>query len=89
MRPHDIGGRLDVGAVDAHDDGEAFHHEWEARVFAINRMLLQAGVYTLDEFRFTIESMEPEHYSGSSYYERWLFAVEALLARKGVALDGV
>ena len=28
-----------------------FHHEWEARVFALNRRLLQLGVYNLDEFR--------------------------------------
>jgi hypothetical protein len=43
VKPHDIGGRLDFGTIDTHDDGQPFHHEWEARVFAINRMLLLAG----------------------------------------------
>lgn len=83
-RAHDVGGRTDFGAVEVHDDGQPFHHEWEARVFAINRMLLAARLYTLDEFRFAIEQMEPERYYTASYYERWLVAIEALLAQKGV-----
>ena len=89
MKPHDLGGRLDFGAIDARDDGQAFHHEWEARVFAINRMLLKAGIYTLDEFRYAIECMEPARYHDASYYERWLVAIETLLEQKGVAPDGV
>jgi nitrile hydratase subunit beta len=88
-RPHDIGGRLDFGAIDTRDDNEPFHHEWEARVFAINRTLLRAGVYTLDEFRYAIERMKPARYYEASYYERWLVAIETLLAQKGVAPDGV
>jgi hypothetical protein len=89
VKPHDIGGNLDFGAVDAHDDGQPFHHEWEARVFAINRTLLAAGVYTLDEFRYAVECMKPEDYFEASYYERWLAAIENLLAQKGVALDAL
>jgi len=83
-RAHDVGGRTDFDAIDVRDDEESFHHEWEARVFAINRMLLSKGVYTLDEFRFAVEQMEPAQYYAASYYERWLFAIEALLAEKGV-----
>lgn len=89
MRPHDIGGSLSFGAINPHDDGVPFHHEWEARVFAINRALLARGLYTLDEFRDAIESMGEEAYRTSSYYERWLHAIETLLARKGIAADGV
>jgi nitrile hydratase len=85
--PHDVGGSASFGAIDTHDDGATFHHEWEARVFAINRMLLVKGVYTLDEFRFAIEAMEPARYYAASYYERWLCAIESLLAKKGVATD--
>lgn len=80
---HDVGGRTDFGAIDVNDDGKSFHHEWEARVFAINRMLLAKGVYTLDEFRYAIEQMEPSEYYAASYYERWLFGIEKLLAQKG------
>jgi nitrile hydratase subunit beta len=88
-RPHDIGGSNEFGPIDISDEARPFHHEWEARVFAINRTLLQNGVYTLDEFRDAIERMRPEEYHGSSYYERWLFGIETLLAKKGVAIDDV
>jgi len=82
-RPHDIGGLVVFGAIDRSDD-EPFHHEWEARVFALNRLLLRRGVYTLDEFRDAIERMEPAQYHDASYYERWLHAIETLLSEKGV-----
>ena len=87
-RPHDIGAVEGYGAVDTTEDREPFHHEWEARVFALNSVLLRKGVYTLDEFRDAVEQMLPEEYHRASYYERWLTAIEALLARKGV-LDAV
>ena len=83
-RPHDIGGSLEFGAVDIRDDHEPFHHEWEARVFALNRALLGQGIYTLDEFRNAIEQMGVQSYHNASYYERWLHAIETLLADKGV-----
>lgn len=89
MRPHDIGASGEFGPIDPHDDGVPFHHEWEARVFALNSTLLRRGVYTLDEFRCTIEQMRPDDYHGSSYYERWLHAIETLLTEKGIAVDGV
>lgn len=85
MRPHDIGGAEGFGAVDTTPDPEPFHHEWEARVFALNRVLLGRGVYTLDEFRDAIERMPADAYHGSSYYERWLHAIETLLRERGVA----
>jgi nitrile hydratase len=85
-RPHDVGGREGYGPIDTAPDPEPFHHEWEARVFALNRVLLKQGVYTLDEFRDAIEGMTPQAYHDASYYERWLHAIESLLASKG-ALD--
>lgn len=89
MRPHDIGGSDRFGAIDTSEDREPFHHEWEARVFAINRTLLAQGAYTLDEFRDTIERMNPGDYHATSYYERWLYAIEELLAHKRVLHDDV
>jgi nitrile hydratase subunit beta len=88
-RPHDIGGSGEFGPIDPTDDGQPFHHEWEARVFAINSTLLRRGLYTLDEFRNAIERMTPEEYHASSYYERWLHAIETLLAEKGIDRDAV
>jgi nitrile hydratase subunit beta len=83
-RPHDIGAKSGFGAIDIADDREPFHHEWEARVFALNRVLLEKGVYTLDEFRDAIERMAPGEYHHASYYERWLHAIETLLREKRV-----
>ena len=85
---HDVGGSDAFGPIYTADDGLPFHHEWEARVFAINRMLLAKGAYTLDEFRYTIERMDPAAYYAASYYERWLYAIETLLALKDGS-DGV
>lgn len=82
---HDVGGAPGAGSIDTHDDATPFHHEWEARIFAINRILLQRGTYTLNEFRYAVERIEPEQYREASYYERWLMAIEALLREKGVA----
>ena len=82
--PHDLGGRLDAGNIDVADDGAPFHNEWEARVFAINRLLLSRGIYTLDEFRNAVERMSPQAYHDASYYERWLHGIETLLEEKGV-----
>jgi nitrile hydratase len=81
---HDLGGQLGFGPLAIESDEPPFHHEWEARVFAINRFLLRAGRYTLDEFRAAVERMEPAEYRAASYYERWLHAIEDLVEEKGV-----
>ena len=86
-RLNDVGGMHGFGPIDTEDDATTFHHEWEARVFAINRLLLKAGVYNLDEFRDAIERMEPARYLAASYYERWLAGVERLLHEKGIIAD--
>ncbi|GAC1388668.1 MAG: hypothetical protein NVSMB31_03090 [Vulcanimicrobiaceae bacterium] len=81
---HDVGGMHGFGPLDTQDDGMAFHHEWETRVFAVNRLMLQRGAYSLDEFRDAIERMEPSAYLRASYYERWLHAIETMLEAKGL-----
>jgi nitrile hydratase len=83
-RVHDMGGLLGLGPLAIETGEPPFHHEWEARVFAINRFLLRAGRYNLDEFRAALEQMPPAEYLEASYYERWLFAIESLIRSKGV-----
>ncbi len=83
-RIHDVGGLHGFGPLAIEGDEPPFHHEWEARVFAINRFMLRAGRYTLDEFRDAIERMAPAEYLAASYYERWLHAIESLIREKGV-----
>jgi nitrile hydratase len=84
-RVNDVGGQQGFGRTEP-DPGEkpTFHADWEARVFAVQRVLLRRGVYNLDEFRDAIERMPPKEYLASSYYERWLAGIETLLAEKGL-----
>ena len=42
----------------------------------------------VDELRRGIESMPPDEYERASYYERWLFSIETILAEKGVLAPG-
>jgi len=72
------------GSIEREVDEPPFHAEWEARVFALNRVLIARGIYNLDEFRDAVERIDHRRYFAMSYYERWLTAVEALLGKKGV-----
>lgn len=84
-RVHDVGGQTGFGPVPMAEDGQPFHADWEARVFALTRVLGRRGVFTTDEFRDAIERMPPEEYLAAGYYERWLRALETLLAERGLA----
>jgi nitrile hydratase subunit beta len=81
---HDVGGLAGFGRVVRELHEPPFHHEWEARVFMLNRRLLEAKLYNLDEFRFAIEQMPADAYLSTSYYKKWLIAIERLLHEKGV-----
>jgi nitrile hydratase subunit beta len=83
-RANDVGGMQGFGPVEREATEPAFSADWEAHVFAINRALIGAGIYNLDEFRDAIERMAPQHYLGSSYYEKWFHAVRTLCVEKGV-----
>ena len=81
---HDLGGMQGFGPVEPERDEPVFHAPWEAVVFAIRRSRSVIRHFTIDEFRHTIERMEPAGYLGSTYYERWLDALVRVLAAKGV-----
>ncbi|HEX6488591.1 MAG TPA: SH3-like domain-containing protein [Candidatus Dormibacteraeota bacterium] len=85
---HDMGGQHGHGPVVAERDEPVFHHPWEGRVYALMRLVRLQGIFNLDEMRRAIESLPPADYLDYSYYERWLAALEALLAEKGVAHNG-
>ncbi len=78
---HDLGGMHGFGAITREADEPVFHAEWERRVFALN-MLVE--VANLDAFRHAVERLEPATYLTVSYYEKWAFALEALLVDAGV-----
>ena len=85
-----MGGQTGFGAIDpaadTADDRHAprFSADWQARVFALQRILVRRGLFTGDEMRDAIESIPPGRYLAASYFERWLEALEMLADRKGV-----
>lgn len=79
---HDMGGQHGHGPVVAEKDEPVFHQRWEGRTDAMMRLSLRKGLFHLDEFRRTLERMEPGDYLRSSYYERWLQALESLVREK-------
>ena len=56
--------------------------DWERLADAISSALGKEGIYTTDEHRRTIESLED--YRDLSYYERWVAATEKLLVQKEI-----
>ena len=83
-RINDVGGVEGFALPAPELDEHPFHADWEAHVFAMNRALIGAGVYNLDEFRDAIERMPAADYLASSYYEKWFHAVTTLCVEKGV-----
>ena len=80
-----MGGQTGFGPVPVAEDGRLpFAADWEARVYALATMLRRRGVFNGDELRDAIERLPPEQYLAASYYERWLGALEMLVAEKGV-----
>ena len=88
-RVHDMGGQTGFGPVPVEDDGQFFHADWEARVYAIVRVLQRRGVINaaFDDLRDAIERIPPAEYLTMSYYERWLRAAEMLLAERKLLAD--
>ena len=79
---HDLGGMHGFGPVPIEIDEPLFHEPWEGRVWSMLRAVM--GATTIDHFRYTIEQMPPAEYLASSYYDRWLWAVEHLAAEQGI-----
>lgn len=75
---HDMGGMHNMGAIPIEDDESVFHSEWEAKVFAMSFATF-IHFFPVDETRHASERMPPGQYLSSSYYERWLYALELLI----------
>jgi nitrile hydratase beta subunit len=85
---HDMGGMDGFGAVVREENEPVFHAQWEKRAFAIASALLGSRIANVDEFRHAIERIAPARYLASSYYERWMRAIETLLVEKGAVTRG-
>ncbi len=84
---HDLGGRTGMGKIDPGIDEPVFQYEWEKRAFAITLGAGFLGKWNLDMSRYARESMEPDKYLASTYYEKWIYGLERLLVENGVLTE--
>jgi hypothetical protein len=82
---HDRGGWPTEALIDRSEHELA---DWELLMDALVGALGGRGLMNVDELRRGIESMPPDAYERASYYERWLYSVEAILGEKGVLAAG-
>ena len=81
---HDMGGL----AAERVEPIEHDYEEWERRVDAL--MLLCVGLtgkkrlMTVDELRKNIESLPPEVYDRTAYYEKWITSLTQTMIQRGV-----
>ena len=77
---HDMGGMHGFGPIVR--DEQSYHEEWEVRVHGISNALAVPG-----GGRFSLESLDPALYLGSSYYKRWLHARINTLLQNGIITE--
>ena len=81
---HDMGG-LKAGRVKPTEHDYA---QWERRIDAMAVLLwaIKGGskYLSVDEHRKNIESLPPQEYDRTSYYEKWIYALTQTLIQRGV-----
>ena len=82
---HDMGGMDGFGKVEAEQNEPPFHAPWEGRVLAMQRAMGYAGAWHIDHSRFAQEKLPPLDYLSSSYYQRWMLAMESNVTERGYA----
>ncbi len=81
---HDMGGMDGFGPVEREADEPIFHAEWERRALALTIAMGLHGLWNIDMSRYARENRDPLGYLEDSYYERWLYGLEALLEQNGL-----
>jgi nitrile hydratase len=61
-----------------------FHEPWEGRVFALSTAMGNQMRFSIDQFRYMREQIDPITYLKASYYEHWLIVLERQLAETGL-----
>src|SRR5580693_4438652 len=82
---HDMGGMHGMGPVVEEKNEPVFHHEWEGRIFAMNRAAGAWRKWNLDASRHSKELIPPAEYLRMSYYERWVAGLVELIVQGGLA----
>ncbi len=80
-----MGGMDGFGKVEVEKNEPPFHAPWEGRVLAMQRAMGYAGAWHIDHSRFAQEKLPPLDYLGSSYYQRWMLAMEKNVTERGFA----
>jgi len=86
--PHDMGGMQCYGAINAEADEPVFHGEWEKKALALTVGMGFTGMWNIDASRFARESLPPQQYLTSSYYQIWLAGLEKLMLERGMVVEG-
>jgi nitrile hydratase subunit beta len=81
---HDMGGMHGMGPIEREANEPVFHHEWERRIFAVAVATGYLRRWNIDMSRHARERMPAPDYLAASYYERWLYGVQLLLAEGGL-----
>lgn len=81
----DMGGMHGFGPVLPEPDEPVFHADWERVSFALNMVTGLTGIWNMDAFRFTRESIPPPEYLNLSYYGLWTRTIELMMLEYGVA----
>lgn len=81
----DLGGRDGFGPVVPEPEGELFHAAWEPRALALTLAMGATGAWNIDMSRSARETL-PD-YPRLDYYRIWLFALQRLLAERGLVGD--
>jgi len=79
-----MGGMDGFGKVEAEPNEPVFHHPWEGRVMAMARAIGANSGLGIDTNRFAREALPPTVYLTSSYYQKWLLALEQLMIERGM-----
>lgn len=87
---HDLGGMHGFGRVPYERDEQAFHYEWERRMWGLMRATTRPKGFSLDAGRYNGEQIPPALYLGFSYFERWHYALTTILLSSGaITLDEI
>ena len=80
---HDVGGMQGFGPM-VRDDA-IFHETWERTAFGLASSVPIAG--NTDEFRHSIERLDPAFYLSAGHFGRWLGALEIRLVERGLLVS--
>jgi nitrile hydratase beta subunit len=81
---HDMGGMHGFGPVEPEANEPVFHAPWEGRVHALQRAIGAADLWTIDGGRASLETLPPQIYLATTYYQRWFLGLEKRVVAYGL-----